>query len=135
MGIDESTQYWWCAISLRIAHAELDPHVVTKELGISPSISLMPGMSKVRHSDSESAGYWCGGTRIDYPNRPSELIIWMESLVKENESFLRTVIGDGADVNVYLGIHLNAASIGFDVPITPIMNRLGIRIGIELFGR
>jgi hypothetical protein len=135
MEVMDPTPHWWCAISLRIAHPELKPKAVTQELGLSPAISFEPGQSKVHHGDCRSAGYWCGERRIDYPNRPSELILWMERLVVDHRTYLANIIDGGADVNVYLGIHLESASIGFDVPCTPEMDNLGIRFGIEIFGR
>ena len=127
--------YWWSAVSLRIAHKELDAGRVTEELGISPSISLAPGASQIHHGDCKSAGYWCGGMRIDYPKSPTELINWIENLVEVNEGFLQSVIDSGADVNTYLGVHANVMSVGFDIPATPVLNRLRIRMGIEFFGR
>lgn len=127
--------YWWSAISLRIANKDLDPSSVTEILGISPTVSLVSGESQVHHRDCKSAGYWCGGKREDFPIRPSELITWIETLVDRNQLFLKTVIDAGADVNIYLGIHLDVASIGFEIPTTPTINQLGIRIGIEFFGR
>jgi hypothetical protein len=130
-----SACYWWSSISLRIAHKELDPNEVTDEIGISPSVSFAPGKSQVHHQDCKSAGYWCGEKKVDFPIRPPELILWMEDVVEDHEIFLNKLLMSGANVNIYLAIHVDVASIGFDLPSTPTLNRLGIPMGIEFFGR
>ena len=131
----EERSYWWSAISLRIVHEYLDPDSITEKLGIAPTFAFVPGESQVHHQDCKSAGYWCGNKRVDFPMRPSELVTWIEALAENNKCFLKTLIDGGADINIYLGIHLDVASLGFEVPHTPALNHLGIRIGIEIFGR
>jgi len=123
------------AASLRIAHKHLDPTVITNELKLIPMFAFAPGESKIHHHDSKSAGYWCGGFRAECPDGPDRVIRGIEELVSCHERFITSLIEMGCTIGVYIGIHLNVASIGFDLPNCKILNRLAIPIGIEFFGR
>lgn len=131
----EEKPAWSCMISLRIVNEKLDPIVITKKLGVTPSVAHQPGTSKIHHGTSDSAGYWCGEMTFHYPDRPNLAIDWVEDQAKRNRDFLEQLVSDGAAITTYLGIHCNVMNVGFVVPPTPNLSNLGILLGIEFFGR
>jgi len=138
VGMDELKEnqvFWWASVSIRISHSSLDPDVLSKTLVAVPEIAQHPGESRVRYKDCISAGYWCATHREDYPQRPSSVIEWAETFVSDRfESFSR-LIEDGYDIDVYVAIYSNVMAIGFELPRTSSLSKLGIRIGLEYFSR
>jgi hypothetical protein len=130
-----SHNYWWSSASFRIVHPELDPDSVTRMLGLTPSIRQFPGESKIHFGGSTSAGYWCAHERIYYPHRPDLVIRWAEEVASQNNDCLRQLLNNNHGIDVYVGIHVNVMSIGFEMPLTPHLTKLGIVVGIEFFGR
>jgi hypothetical protein len=129
-------QYWWSEISVRIAKDDLDPDIISREIGLTPQYSFHPGESKIHHGQCKSAGYWCvTSPRICYPQRPDQAILWAEDVVKRNVCLLQTLIDSGAAVSIYLGVHMNVMNVGFVLPATPRISDLGVEFGIEVFGR
>lgn len=102
-------------------------------LGATPAIALRAGESKVPYGKCRSAGYWCVEYRAEPPNRPDSVILWAEDFVGQREAQFRQLVGAGCDVNVYVGIHCFILALGFDLPATPLLWKLGIPISIEFF--
>jgi len=126
---------WNCSISLRICHPTLNPHLVTQLLEFEPTIADAPGLSRVPFGECKSAGYWCGTFKAEYPDRPTVLFEWLEALVSSHENAIQKLLNDGCDIYAYVGIHTNVLATGFDLPQTPTVSRLQLRVGIEFFSR
>lgn len=126
---------WRCSVDIRISHPQLDPAETSKTLNAVPLIAQRPGESRVPHGACKSAGYWCIEHRIEYPQRPDSLFSWAEQFVLEREAYFRRMVENGCDVNVYIGIHTNVLAMGFTIPATPTIWKLGISVGIEFFSR
>jgi hypothetical protein len=126
---------WWCAVSVRICHAFLDPGEISELLKSTPQIINYPGQSKIHHGDCRSAGYWCFTYRLDSPNRPDKAILWAESFVQSRESELISLLRRDFDINIYIGVFSNVLALGFELPPTPTITELRIPIGMELFSK
>jgi hypothetical protein len=133
MPMNQEKPLWWSSASIRISHPELDPKEVSEMLDSIPQIAQRPGESQVPHGDCESAGYWCVEHRVDAPERPDSVLLWAEQFVRERESHFRRMLENAYDVNVYIGIHTRVLALGFDLPATPAIWRLGVPVGIEVF--
>lgn len=126
---------WWCEVSIRICHACLDPTDISKLLKATPQIAQRPGETKILHGACRSAGFWCVEHRVDFPDRPNVSILWAEEFVHSRESQFGRLLEQGVDVNVYIGVFSNVLALGFDVPPTPTVWKLGIPLGIEFFSK
>jgi len=104
-------------------------------LGVTPEITNAPGTSKIHHGSCQSAGYWCGVFRAEYPDRPTIAFEWTENLAATRESDLEHLLRDGFSINVYIAIHTNVMTTGFDLPPMPKLWKLGIPIGVEFFSQ
>lgn len=130
---------WWCSASLRISHPSLNPGEVSRILDATPEFADMPGQSKVPYGKTstgyscKSAGYWCMTHRVECPDRPDALFTWIEEFVVDRESQLTQMLRDEYDVNIYIGIHSNVMTVGFELPETPTLQSLSIPIGIEFY--
>ena len=124
---------WWCDVSIRISHAALDPDQVSALLQATPQIAYRPGESKIPHGGSNSAGYWCHSQRFDAPQRPNVSIEWAEQFVDSRALHLNDLLAQGAHIDVYIGVFSNVLALGFYLPPTPNIARLGIALGIEFF--
>ncbi len=134
MGCGEDHYTAWKAIStVRVCHPTLNPNHLSKILKTTPSITYWPGESKIHRGESKSAGYWCAEKRVDYPIRPDSVIRWTESFVSNRESIFYELLSEGYDVNVYIAVFSDILALGFDLPPTPTLWKLGIPIGIEFF--
>lgn len=138
MGMAELTEnkvFWWSSASLRISYPSLEPDELSLLLNAIPAIADRPGQSRVRHGSCDSAGYWCVSHREGSPARPSVVIEWAETFVADRIETFSRFVEIGYDINVYVAIHSNVMSVGFDLPSTPALTKLGIRVGIEYFSR
>lgn len=126
---------WKCSTSIRICHADLNPDTISKMLGAIPEIAQQPGESKIPHGNSRSAGYWCLQQRTDAPNRPHVARLWAEEFIQQRESQFFRLLKDGCDVNIYVGIFPNVLALGFNLPPTPTIWKLGIPVELEVFSR
>ena len=137
IGVDTENNMldWWCEVSIRICHADLDPAQLSEALKSTAQITQRPGESPVPHGNSRSAGYWCLSHRIDAPDHPGATLLWAEDFVKGREVELRKLLEQGVDVNVYIGVFSKILALGFDLPPTPTISKLGIRLGIEFFSK
>jgi len=133
MESSEAQPAWRCSIDLRISHPSLDPDVMSQTLNAVPVIAQRPGDSRVLHGDCKSAGYWCTKHEIEYPDRPDALFFWAEQFVHEREAHFRSLLESNYDINFYIGIHANVMALGFSLPATPVIWKLGIPIGVEFF--
>jgi hypothetical protein len=124
---------WWCSASIRICHRELDPKRVSEMLNVTPQIAQRAGESRVPHGDCKSAGYWCLSHRIEDPNGPDSVFLWVEEFIREREPHFRRMLERGYSIDVYIGIHTNLLALGFDLPIMPAIWKLAIPVGIEFF--
>lgn len=104
-------------------------------LNTVPEFSQKPGESKIPHGDCKSAGYWCITHRVDYPSRPNVPLSWAEEFINARESQISQLLKSGYDINIYVGIHTNVLALGFNLPITPTIAMLSIRVGMEFFSR
>lgn len=135
MEASSSESAWRCSADIRISHPTLDTVATSKALNAVPLIAQRPGESRVPHGDCKSAGYWCIEHRAAYPDRPDALFLWAEQFVLEREPHFRRMLDDGCDVNVYIGIHSNVLTLGFKLPATPAIWKLGIPVSVEFFSR
>jgi hypothetical protein len=126
---------WWCEVSIRICHACLDPTAVSELLDSTPHIAQHPGETRIPHGNCRSAGYWCLEHRVGAPDRPSVSILWAEEFVKSRETQFGQLLENGFDVNVYIGVFSNVLALGFDMPPTPTIWKMGIPLGIEFFSK
>ena len=126
---------WWCEIDVRIVHPELNPVALTQVLRITPSISQLPGESKVPYGECHSAGYWCVSHRVSFPDRPDIAITWAEQFLHRNEIQMQKLVNQKADINIYLGIHANVMAVGFVFPATPTISKLALKLGIEFYSK
>jgi hypothetical protein len=131
MSIQLKELFWWSSASLRISHTDLIPDEVTESLGIVPVISQSPGESKVHHGDCKSAGYWCAQNGFDSPVRPDKAFEWIEDFVSEKAEYLGKLLQKGSDISIYVGVHSSVLALGFNLPSTPSISKLGINISIE----
>ena len=129
----ESRSPWWSAASIRISHPQLDTGETTQMLGTAPSIAQHPGQSKVPHGACKSAGYWCLDHRVDYPERPDHVLLWVEQFASERKQQFRRLLDAGCEIDVYIGVHSNILALGFVLPASPTLWGLGISVGIEFF--
>jgi hypothetical protein len=133
--LKSETPHWKASASWRIIHPNLEPSVVTKAVGLLPEISYLPGESKIHMGECRSAGYWCAVYRVEYPSRPTDLFIWAENFASERKTILQKMLDEGCLMNVYIAVHTNVMSTGFDLVPLPAIWELGIAIGIEFFSR
>ncbi len=133
MKIQENESAWWTYSSIRICHAKLDPDKLAKLLDVSPTIAQQPGESKIHHGQCKSAGYLCISHRTDDPVRPDQAFLWTESFILERQPHFHTMLRDDYDIDVYIAVFSNVLALGFDLPPTPTLWKLGIPIGIEFF--
>lgn len=131
----EGKREWWCSTTIRISHPELDPTEMSKLLSAIPQIAQRPGESRVPHGDCRSAGYWCVEHLVDAPNRPNVALSWVEDFCKLRESDLCQLLKRGYHIDIYVAVFSNILALGFDVPPTPTIWRLGIQLGLEFFSR
>lgn len=124
---------WRCSTSIRISHPHLNPIELSDMLNATPQIAEHPGTSKVPHGDCKSAGYWCIKHQLDAPDSPSDSLLWAEDFVRSRESQLLRLLKADYFVNIYLGIFSHVLALGFDLPQTPTIWKLGIPIGLEFF--
>ena len=133
MSNNETNLLWWSSADIRLVHSELDPANVSKLLGATPLIAQSPGESQVRHGNCHSAGYWCIAHRENQPSLPDSTIRWAEQFVSERELAFRKMLREGYSINVYVGIHTDVMTLGFELPQTPTLWNLRIPIGIEIY--
>lgn len=129
----ENQRHWWCSAHFRVTHAsinlsELSRHirVSTPAIDSTPTVDTNCGMNK-------SQFFWSTDLKIESPDRPDALIIWAEQLAIENETVLAEMLKLGGKIYVYIGIHASVLALGFDLPPTPTLSKLGITIGLEYF--
>ena len=129
----EKVPEWWCSTTIRISHPDLDPTKVSELLNATPQIAQCPGESRVPHGECRSAGYWCVEHRVDAPERPSVALSWAEEFSRLRETQLCQLLKWGYHVDIYVAVFSNVLALGFNVPPTPTICRLGIPLGLELF--
>ena len=132
-GNEGSRSLWWSQSSIQISHPELDPIATAQALGAIPEIAQSPGKSKVPHGTCKSAGYLCFSHRVDEPGLPDVAIQWTETFVAEREEQFHKLLSEGCNINVYIGIHTSILALGFVLPATLTLWRLGIPLGVEFF--
>lgn len=131
--MNDSDQFWWCSAHLRVTHPSFDSAAVSKRLNSELTIPKGSGVSKSAADESEAAEVWSLEYRIDSPKRPDVLLSWAESFVSDREPTFASLLADDFDIDIYIGIHSNVLALGFELPSTPTLSRLNIRIGIEFF--
>lgn len=124
---------WWASSSIRIVHSELDPERITRLTKTRPSLSFRPGESKIHYGGSVSAGYWLVEHRVIEPDDPGTAFEWVESFGVEHEKTLTTLLSESCEISVYIGIHTQLVSLGFNLCPLPTLWRLNIPVGIEIF--
>lgn len=131
--MDSTKPEWYSLVSIRIRHPNLDPSELSMLLNATPEIAQKPGESRVPHGDCKSAGYWCIEHRINAPDRPDIAISWAEEFIEIRKSAFRQITTEKYYVYVYVSIFSNVLALGFNMPPTPTISELGIRLGFEFF--
>jgi len=133
MDTTKAELHWWSIGSIRISHPTLNPDELTEQLSAVPSIAQQPGESRVPYGNCKSAGFWCMDHRAEHPDRPDAILLWAEQFVLDREPYFRCMVESDYYIDLYIGVFSNVMALGFNVPETPTMRRLGIPIGIEFF--
>ncbi len=96
-----------------------------------PKIAQRPGEFRVPHGNRNSAGYWCLTHWTDAPQLPDVALAWAEDFVLCREFEFRALLTRKYNVNLYIGLFSNVLALGFDLPPTPTIWKLGIPICLE----
>lgn len=127
--------HWWASAHFRITHPTCDLSEIGNRLRASDPAVVLAASPETKFGMNKSQFFWCSDLKINSPVRPSELIAWAELTAFENETLLLELVSRGSTIYVYVGIHSNVLALGFDIPQTPTLLKLGISVGLEYFSR
>ena len=131
MNSTQDQSHWWCSAHFRVTHSTKDLSELSSRLSVpqTESNSNMEASCGVKNG----VFFWCPELKVQSPDRPDSLVAWAERLAKANETILSEIMGLGGEVYVYIGIHTSVLALGFDLPPTPTLSKMGIAIGLEYF--
>lgn len=133
MSIKDERSFWWASATIRIMHPMMEPAEISSRITSATSTDPLGKLEVTYGYNNKKMAYWYGEYRVESPNRPDVLIAWVEQLAKENEPLMAEMLELGGEIYVYIGIHSSVLALGFDLPSTPTVSRLGIAIGLEYF--
>ena len=127
------------SVSLRFRHPEIDPMIISKNIGIKPSRSWKAGESRTTPQGEELGGtnketYWTGPLHSG-KSVYSRKIVLEDFLLKtideleHKNKFIKKLLRSGGEVEFFIGI-FGDRDYGFEIN-RDIINKLGI-IGISL---
>lgn len=133
MNSTEDKPHWWCSAHFRITHPSEDLSEFSKRLKVAiPAIDSTQAV-ETNFGMKRNKFFWISELKIQSPDRPDALIAWAEQLAKENELPLTEILKLDGQIYVYVGIHTSVLALGFDLPPTPTVSKLGVKIGLEYF--
>ena len=133
MSSEVDSNHWWASAHFQITHPSCDLSEIAKYVRASDSVVAFAALPETKFGMNKGKFFWSSDLKVKSPVRPNELIAWAERTALENEKLLIDLVTLGSSIYVYVGIHSNVLSLGFDLPQTPTLLKLGIAVGLEYF--
>ena len=127
-------------VSLRFSHPKMNPHKITKALGLSPMRSWMVGEPKTTPTGQRLKGinretYWIarfGGEEPRYSEKTdlTEQLSDMTKKLRPVKEFMRAFVKSGGEIEIFIGLFCPQNS-GIVIPWEILARLASLRIGVS----